>query len=395
MSSRICHIASMVRALRRWLAVVLPLLALGIASGLFARPDPAVLLFGLGLVPCIALIAQRAARLAKVPFAGFRGRTAVIVGAHALGRHFRDTLAALPGIRICGFFDDRSESRLGISFSDPLLGTVGDVATYSKRQHVDVVYIALPMARERRVVDLVNQLMDTTASVYFVPDVPLLGPMPARVEKLLDTPVVQVCETPFLGINGMLKRSEDLILGTLLLLACLPVMLIVAAAIRLDSHGPVLFKQRRHGLDGKEIIVYKFRTMTVLEDGSEISQARWGDPRITRVGTLLRRYSLDELPQLINVLQGRMSLVGPRPHAVAHNELYRKLIAGYMIRHKVRPGITGWAQVNGLRGETDRVEKMRARVEHDIAYLREWSLALDMAILLRTVWEVVWPRNAY
>ncbi len=168
-----------------------------------------------------------------------------------------------------------------------------------------------------------------------------------------------------------------------------PLMLAIAAVIKSTSPGPVLFRQRRYGLDGREIVVYKFRTMTVLEDGDQIRQATRGDTRVTRIGAFLRRSSLDELPQFINVLQGRMSVVGPRPHAIAHNELYRRQIKGYMIRHKVKPGITGWAQVNGLRGETDTLEKMQKRIEYDLAYLRHWSLRWDLEIVLRTIF-VVW-----
>jgi putative colanic acid biosynthesis UDP-glucose lipid carrier transferase len=172
-------------------------------------------------------------------------------------------------------------------------------------------------------------------------------------------------------------------------------MMAIAIAVKLTSPGPAIFRQRRYGLDGREIVVYKFRTMTVTEDGGEIRQAQKNDSRVTPLGAFLRRTSLDELPQFINVLQGRMSVVGPRPHAVAHNEMYRKLIKSYMVRHKVRPGITGWAQVNGLRGETESLEKMRARIEYDLDYLRHWSLRLDLAIIWRTIF-VVWKRqNAY
>jgi putative colanic acid biosynthesis UDP-glucose lipid carrier transferase len=166
-------------------------------------------------------------------------------------------------------------------------------------------------------------------------------------------------------------------------------------AVVLTSPGPAIFRQRRYGLNGEEIIVYKFRSMTVSEDGSKIIQAQKNDPRITKVGGFLRRTSLDELPQFINVLQGRMSIVGPRPHAVAHNELYRKLIKGYMLRHKVRPGITGWAQVNGLRGETEVLEKMQARIDHDLYYLQNWSVWLDLWIIVRTVWVTLRHDNAY
>jgi putative colanic acid biosynthesis UDP-glucose lipid carrier transferase len=208
-------------------------------------------------------------------------------------------------------------------------------------------------------------------------------------------PVVAVCETPFCGIDGLIKRTSDLVLASAILLLIAPLMLAIAIGVKLSSPGPALFKQRRYGVDGREIVVYKFRTMTVLEDGDAIRQATRDDPRVTPFGAILRRYSLDELPQFINVLQGRMSVVGPRPHAVAHNELYRKLIKSYMIRHKVKPGITGWAQVNGFRGETDDIDKMRARIEHDLAYLRNWSLRLDLAIVLKTVFVVLKRQNAY
>ena len=172
-------------------------------------------------------------------------------------------------------------------------------------------------------------------------------------------------------------------------------MIGIAIAVKLNSPGPVLFRQRRYGLNGDEIYIYKFRSMRVCEDNDEVVQATRDDQRVTRVGRFLRRTSMDELPQIFNVLQGKMSIVGPRPHAVAHNEQYRRLISGYMIRHKVRPGITGWAQVNGLRGETDTVEKMRARIEYDIEYLSNWSLWLDIKIMLRTALIVLRDDHAY
>jgi putative colanic acid biosynthesis UDP-glucose lipid carrier transferase len=193
----------------------------------------------------------------------------------------------------------------------------------------------------------------------------------------------------------LLKRLSDIIISFAALLLLAPVLLIIALLVRLGSPGPAIFRQRRYGLDGEEINVYKFRSMRVEENGAQIRQAKRNDSRVTRLGAILRRTSLDELPQLVNVLQGRMSLVGPRPHAVAHNELYRKLIKGYMVRHKVRPGITGWAQVNGLRGETDTVEKMAARIRYDLDYLRNWSLRLDIHILFKTLVLVANDTQAY
>jgi putative colanic acid biosynthesis UDP-glucose lipid carrier transferase len=208
-------------------------------------------------------------------------------------------------------------------------------------------------------------------------------------------PVVAVCETPFYGVNGMVKRISDLVLASAILLMISPIMAAIAVGVKAGSPGPILFKQRRYGVDGGEITVYKFRSMTVCEDGPQIAQATKNDARITRFGAFMRRTSLDELPQFINVLQGQMSIVGPRPHAIAHNELYRKLIKGYMIRHKVKPGITGWAQVNGYRGETETIEKMQKRIEYDLDYLRNWSLRLDLYIILKTVLVVLRQRNAY
>ena len=196
-------------------------------------------------------------------------------------------------------------------------------------------------------------------------------------------------------MDGVLKRGSDIVLSLLILILISPLLLVIAIAVKLTSSGPVIFKQRRYGLAGDEIIVYKFRTMTVTEDGDTIKQAGKDDRRVTPLGALMRRLSFDELPQFINVLQGRMSIVGPRPHAVAHNETYRKLIMGYMQRHKVKPGITGWAQVNGLRGETETLDKMKARVEYDLDYLRSWSLRLDLFIIVKTVWVVLKGLNAY
>ena len=240
-----------------------------------------------------------------------------------------------------------------------------------------------------------DELRDTTASVYFVPDIFVSDLIQARMDHIHGIPIVALCESPTLGISGIGKRMSDVLLTSLILLLVWPVMLIVALGVKLTSPGPVIFKQRRYGLDGQEIYVYKFRSMRVCEDGGQISQAARSDPRTTPFGSFLRRSSLDELPQFINVLQGRMSIVGPRPHAVAHNEQYRKLIKGYMLRHKVKPGITGWAQVNGLRGETDTLDKMRARIQYDIDYMRNWSFGFDLMIILKTL-IVIWrDQNAY
>ena len=251
------------------------------------------------------------------------------------------------------------------------------------------------MASQERIVGLLEELRDTTASIYFVPDIFVTDLIQGRMDSVSGLPVVGVCESPFSGMDGVIKRGSDIVLSLLILTLMSPLLLLTAIAVKLSSPGPVIFKQRRYGLAGDEIIVYKFRTMTVTEDGDTIRQAGKDDKRVTRLGALMRRTSIDELPQFINVLQGRMSIVGPRPHAVAHNETYRKLITGYMQRHKVKPGITGWAQVSGLRGETDTLDKMKGRVEYDLDYLRNWSLRLDLFIIAKTIWVVLKGNNAY
>ena len=323
-------------------------------------------------------------------------KVAVIAGANELGRRLCERLRdPILGTRVAGYFDDRGPGRLSSLAAVDNLGGLSRLADYARAQRVDVIYIALPMASQPRILRLLEDLRDTTASIYFVPDIFVSDLIQARVDSIGGIPVVAVCETPFYGFNGFIKRVSDVLAAGLILLLIAPLLVFISIGVKLSSPGPILFKQRRYGLDGRKIVVYKFRSMTVAEDGDLVRQATRNDSRVTRFGAFLRRTSLDELPQFINVLQGRMSVVGPRPHAVAHNEMYRKLIRGYMIRHKVKPGITGLAQVNGFRGETDTVEKMKARIEQDLAYLRNWTLLLDLQIILKTVAVVLGRQNAY
>ena len=320
------------------------------------------------------------------------------VGANELGRTLARSMVAdrTGATRVTAFFDDRAPQRLGADLELPLTGDIDKVADFVRANRVDQIYIALPMASQPRILKLLDQLRDTTASIYFLPDIFLYDLIQARVDTVGGLPVVAVCETPFHGTTGVIKRLSDVCMSVFALVLTAPVMLAIAIAIKIAMPGPVLFKQRRYGLDGQEIVVWKFRTMKVTEDGEVVRQATRDDERVTPLGCFLRRTSLDELPQFFNVLQGRMSVVGPRPHAVAHNETYRKLIKGYMIRHKVKPGITGWAQVNGARGETDTVEKMKERIQYDLEYLRSWSLRFDLAIVWRTVVQALrGDDNAY
>ena len=327
-----------------------------------------------------------------------REQVAIVIGANGMGRALARQVAADPiaPIRVSAFFDDREADRLGVELEAPIHGRLSSVADFVRANRVDQIYIALPMASQPRILKLLDQLRDTTASIFFLPDIFLYDLIQARLDTVGGLPVVAVCETPFHGTTGVIKRLSDLLIATAAIVLTAPVMLATAVAVRATSAGPILFRQRRYGLDGQEIVVWKFRTMRVQEDGAVVRQATKDDDRITPLGRFLRRTSLDELPQFFNVLQGRMSVVGPRPHAVAHNEMYRKLIKGYMIRHKVKPGITGWAQVNGARGETDTIDKMRTRIEFDLEYLRNWSLRLDLLIVWRTFWQALrGDRNAY
>jgi putative colanic acid biosynthesis UDP-glucose lipid carrier transferase len=257
------------------------------------------------------------------------------------------------------------------------------------------VYVTFPMRAEKRIKNVLARLGDTTASVYVVPDFFVFELLHSRWTNIGGLPAVSVFENPFYGVDGWIKRAVDLVLSSVLLAALAVPMALIALAIKLTSAGPVFFRQKRYGLDGREILVWKFRSMTVCENGPVVSQAKRGDARVTRLGAVLRRTSLDELPQLFNVIGGSMSLVGPRPHASAHNEAFRKSIQGYMLRHKVKPGITGLAQVSGARGETDTLDKMQRRVALDHQYIREWSPWLDVKILFKTVFAVMSRENAY
>jgi len=381
-----------------WCLTMAVLYFLGSASGLKYFYDERVLLaWGLA-TPLLILASHLAVRQASGSRRRARElRSIVVVGANEVGIKFAGVCARHPNLfmEVEGFFDDRQDDRRPASLGHPVLGGMADVSTYVRHHNVKMIFISQPVSAQPRIRRLIDELKDTTASVYFLPDVYVFDLMQARFDTVGGMPVIAISETPFMGFNSVLKRGSDIVIGSLILLLAAPLMLAIALAVKLGSPGPVIFRQRRYGLYGEEIYVYKFRSMTVQEDGASVAQARKDDRRLTRIGGFLRRSSLDELPQFVNVLQGRMSLVGPRPHAVAHNELYRKLIKGYMLRHKVRPGITGWAQVNGLRGETATLDKMEARIQHDLDYLRNWSLWLDLWIILKTVRVVLTRENAH
>ena len=389
----------MFNILFHWFWIAGLLLLIGFATEYIFRFQLTVITNWLWIAPLGQIGGSLAIRAAATKLVKMQGspREVVIVGMNTQGVSLAENIgaSAYSGIALRGFFDDRSEGRRNEQGKYRLLGKIDDLADYVKKYRIQFIYLSLPMIARPRVLQILDDLKDTTASIYFVPDMFITDLIQGRSDSVCGVNVISVCDTPFRGLNGLLKRSSDIVLSLLILMLIAPIMVAIAFMVKITSPGPAIFKQRRYGLDGEQILVYKFRSMAVAEDGSAIEQVRRNDMRVTRLGAFLRRTSLDELPQFFNVLQGRMSIVGPRPHAVAHNELYRTLIKGYMVRHKVRPGITGWAQVNGYRGETDTLDKMQARIDYDLDYLRNWSLQLDLFILLKTIKLVFKDSAAY
>ncbi len=379
------------------------LLLLGRASGLAYLFEERVILAWFAVTPLVLIATHLAVRswrgTVRRPAArGAPRRSVVVVGVNEVGVKFAGVCEREADLllQMRGYFDDRIDLRhAGATAAHPVLGRMADLATYVRAEGIKMIFISQPLSAQPRIRRLIDELEDTTASVYFLPDVYIFDLMQARFDNVGGMPVIAIRETPFVGVDSVVKRISDVVLALTILVLIAPLMLAVALCVWATSPGPVIFRQRRYGLYGDEIVVYKFRSMTVVEDGGVVTQARARDARLTIIGAFLRRTSLDELPQFWNVLQGRMSIVGPRPHAVAHNEQYRKLIKGYMLRHKVKPGITGWAQVNGLRGETSTLDKMQARVRYDLDYLRSWSLWLDLWIIVKTVKVVITQQNAH
>lgn len=354
------------------------------------------------LVTPVVLIAARViirSLLGALRRTGRYQKSTVILGATPLGATLIREIESAPwlGMNVLGVYDDRVPERCDRECADaaPILGGLNKLVEEARRGTIDLVYIALPLRAEPRILRMIDALSDTTASVYLATDFESFDLLHATWSSVGGTPVVSIHETPFYGVDGWLKRLEDLVLGSIILSLIAVPMLFIAIAIKCTSRGPVFFRQRRYGLNGEVIYVLKFRSMRVAEDGPLVKQAEADDPRVTPLGRFLRRTSLDELPQFFHVITGKMSIVGPRPHAVAHNEAYRRKIRRYMLRHKVKPGITGWAQVNGWRGETDTLEKMERRIEHDLEYIRNWDLLWDLQIIMKTIFSRSARKNAY
>ena len=381
-----------------WLFIAFSLLLVGHVSGIDSYFYPPYILTWLVVAPLSLLVTHALVKVLLLPTRKGKKRRVAIVGANQAGQALKARICSnrYLNMEFVGFFDDRELERLEGVNKEDMLCNLAEMPEYIAKNDINKVYISLPMSSQPRVMKLLDDLQDSTASIYFVPDFFIFDMIQAHVDHVAGIPVVCICESPFRGLKAVVKRASDIVFGLLILAMIWPIMLATAIAVKVTSKGPVIFKQRRYGADGKSIMVYKFRSMTVMEDDDTVKQAQKNDQRLTPIGGFLRKSSLDELPQFLNVLEGSMSIVGPRPHANAHNEYYRKLIKGYMIRHKVRPGITGWAQVNGCRGETDTLDKMEQRIRYDLDYLRHWSLFMDLKIIFMTVAQVVKREgNAY
>lgn len=345
----------------------------------------------IGIFACRVLIRYGARLIRKL---GYNTRNIAIAGSMPAGLTLAKSFQEEPwlGFVVVGLYDDEVRTSIeGIDY----IGNYQRLIFDAKAGKLDRIYIAMSMSDELSMKQLVKELTDTTCSVILIPDIFTFNILQSRTEEVNGVPVVPLFDTPINGINMVIKRVEDIILSLFILLLISPLLLVISLAVKLTSSGPVIFKQTRYGMDGRPISVWKFRSMSVMENNDSVIQVTKNDTRVTRVGRFLRKTSLDELPQFINVLNGAMSIVGPRPHAVAHNEQYRSIIDGYMLRHKVKPGITGWAQINGWRGETDTIEKMQKRIEYDLQYIREWSVWLDLKIISLTLIKGFINKSAY
>ena len=333
-------------------------------------------------------------------YTGVRAQSVAIYGATELGAGLEGRIQNMPwsGYNFVGYFDDRKTNgtRRFISDSSLIKGGSQELIEQAKAGKIDTIFITLPLAAEKHIKQLLNELADTTVSAYMMLDLFSFDLLTASWLDIQGMPAISVFESPHTGLDNFAKRSLDLVAGSMILTLIAIPMLLIAAGIKLTSKGPVLFRQQRYGVGGESITVWKFRTMTVMDAGDKkLVQASKDDSRITPFGALLRRTSMDELPQFFNVITGSMSIVGPRPHAVIHNEFYRTAIHGYMLRHKVKPGITGLAQIKGYRGETDTLAKMEGRIKYDLEYIRSWSLWLDVKLILMTAFGGFLNKNAY
>jgi len=386
-----------------WTVTFLFLLVIGYFSGNLKHFPRTMITIWFIATPIYLVIWRYAIKLAKSKYYQDAStlKNFAILGANTVGSHVADTILDdfSIGYRFLGFYDDRKKDDKRIVHSlgeHTYLGDFDQAVEDARRGKLDVIFIVLPMVAEYRIAKILDLLGDSATEVHIIPNFFVYNLLHARWHNIGSYLALSIYDTPFYGVGSMVKRIEDIILGSIILSLISIPMLIIAIIIKVTMPGgPVIFKQKRYGIGGQEVTVWKFRSMSVCEDGDSVKQATKDDQRITPFGAFIRRTSLDEFPQFINVLQGTMSIVGPRPHAVAHNEFYRKEIDGYMLRHMVKPGITGLAQISGCRGETKEVGQMRERIKYDLRYIRNWSLYLDIKIIFLTIFKGFVNKQAY
>jgi len=364
---------------------------------------PAAWLAGWMLIPALHFSISRVATASwlkpRVASGMLRQRIAIVGG----GKAAEEAINILEGsanldIEIVGLFDDRDDERSPASVrAHRKLGRIGELAVHARQNRIDLVVVAIPLSAEERLLQVLNRLWELPVDIRISGQSSKLRFAPTAYEYLGDLPMLSVFDRPLAGWSAILKSAMDRVIGLLAIIALSPLMLATAVAIRLESKGPVLFKQKRYGFNNELVEVWKFRSMyTDMSDANAVKLVTRDDPRVTRVGRFIRKTSIDELPQLFNVVKGELSLVGPRPHATqakAATELYEQVVDGYFARHKVKPGITGWAQINGWRGETDTHDKIANRVKYDLEYIDRWSIWLDLRILIKTPFALLSPAN--
>jgi putative colanic acid biosysnthesis UDP-glucose lipid carrier transferase len=349
-----------------------------------------------------AVLTYALVKLAMLPRMRRKPLRLVVVAVTEASAAFVDQLAHQPflAVEFVGYIEDRPQHRLPVAINGPVLSRIDEMRDTVNHLKVDHILASLPTQANYRFGLVLEQALDTTASVHYLHDFIMFKPIREGMTAFGTQSVFTIIDAPMSGITPVLKRLFDIVASGLALLTLLPLFTVVAAWIKLDSKGPVFFSQNRWGVGAEPFKIYKFRSMTqetslAASDGTTVTQTTKGDMRVTRVGAFIRRTSIDELPQLLNILKGDMSIIGPRPHAISHNESYRGLVKGYMIRHKIKPGLSGWAQIHGFRGETETLDKMEGRIRYDLDYLRNFSFSLDIYIIYKTVMLVISGKNAY
>ena len=380
-----------------WLITCALVLLWGFVVGETDKFARSVIGLWFALTPVVLIFWHLMIRMAVASMRANSASDVVVFGAGEVGEKFAREVRQSPwlGYKIAGFFDDKRARDKTVA-GMPVLGSIAEGITLAKKSQWRKAYIALPLKAQDKIEEIIDQLADSAVDIELIPDIFGFELINAKISQIGSLPVIALQASPISGYNAALKRLMDITVSAAILAITSPLLLIIALAIKIENPKlPIIFKQRRCGLNGKEVIVWKFRTMTVLEDGDRVEQAKQNDSRTTKPGKFLRRLSLDELPQLVNVISGSMSLVGPRPHAITHAKNFRRVAPTYMRRHLVKPGITGWMQINGMRGEVDSDTIIHKRAELDLYYVQNWSLWLDIKIIALTALREFGNKRAY